>query len=58
MYLTPLYWRVSSIEKEKAKVDLQEAMSAHGLVVRMKDRLQRQVSAVEDKLVFVEATVE
>ena len=32
-------------------------MSAHGLVVRMKDRLQRQVSAVEDKLVFVEAAV-
>ena len=33
-------------------------MSAHGLVVKMKDRLQRQVSVVEDKLVFVEAAVE
>ena len=33
-------------------------MSAHGLVVKKKDRLQRQVSAVEDKLVFVEAAVE
>ena len=33
-------------------------MSAHGLVVKKKERLQRQVSAVEDKLVFVEAAVE
>ena len=32
-------------------------MSAHGLVVKKKDRLQRQMSAVEDKLVFVEAAV-
>ena len=32
-------------------------MSAHGLVVKKKERLQRQVSAVEDKLVFVEAAV-
>ena len=49
---------MNSIEKEKAQDDLQQAMSAHGLVVRVKERLERKVAAVEDRLVFVEAHVE
>jgi hypothetical protein len=39
----------------KQRVDLEQAVSAHGLAMRIKDRLERQVVAAVDERLRVEA---